>query len=89
MEIYLMQHGEAHAEDQDPERSLTPGGEDQIRSSGKALKKLGVDVDLIGRPYRLQPQEASAADGGDRGKGIGLCQGRDCGYGGLGALGTC
>lgn len=47
MEIYLMQHGEAHAEDQDPERSLTPGGEDQIRSSGKALKKLGVDVDLI------------------------------------------
>lgn len=47
MEIYFMQHGEAYAEDQDPERSLTPGGEDQIRSSGKALKKLGVDVDLI------------------------------------------
>ena len=42
-----MQHGEAYAEDQDPERSLTPGGEDQIRSSGKALRKLGVDVDLI------------------------------------------
>ena len=47
MEIYLIQHGEAYAEDQDPERSLTPGGEDQIRSSGKALRKLGVDVDLI------------------------------------------
>lgn len=47
MEIYLMQHGEAYTEDQDPERSLTPRGEDQIRSSGKALKKLGVDVDLI------------------------------------------
>jgi phosphohistidine phosphatase len=47
MEIYFMQHGEAHAKDQDPERSLTPGGEDQIRSSGKALKKLGVDVDLM------------------------------------------
>ena len=42
-----MQHGEAYAEDQDPERSLTPGGEGQIRSSGKALKKLGVEVDLI------------------------------------------
>ena len=47
MEIYLMQHGEAYAKDQDPERSLTPRGEDQIRSSGKALRKLGVDVDLI------------------------------------------
>jgi phosphohistidine phosphatase len=47
MEIYLMQHGEAFAEDRDPERSLTPGGEDQINSSGKALRKLGVDVDLI------------------------------------------
>ena len=42
-----MQHGEAYSEDQDPERSLTPNGEEQIRSSGKALKKLGVDVDLI------------------------------------------
>lgn len=47
MEIYLMQHGEAYPEDQDPERSLTRRGEDQIRSSGKALKKLGVEVDLI------------------------------------------
>jgi len=42
-----MQHGEAYAEDRDPERSLTPEGEDQIHSSGRALKKLGVDVDLI------------------------------------------
>jgi phosphohistidine phosphatase len=47
MEIYLMQHGEAHSEDQDPERSLTPEGEGQIHFSGKALKKLGVSVDLI------------------------------------------
>ena len=47
MEIYLIQHGKAYAEDQDPERSLTPVGEGQVRSSGKALKKLGVDVDLI------------------------------------------
>jgi phosphohistidine phosphatase len=47
MEIYLMQHGEAYPEDRDPERSLTPKGEDQIHSSGKALRKLGVDLDLI------------------------------------------
>jgi phosphohistidine phosphatase len=47
MEIYLMQHGEAHSEDQDPERSLTPEGEGQVHFSGKALKKLGVSVDLI------------------------------------------
>ena len=47
MEIYLMQHGEAYPQDRDPERSLTPRGEDQIHTSGKALGKLGVSVDLI------------------------------------------
>lgn len=47
MEIYLMQHGEAFSEDADPERSLTPEGERQIEASGRALKKLGVEVDLV------------------------------------------
>ena len=64
MEIYLMQHGEAYAEAQDPERSLTPGGEDQIRASGKALKKLGVDVDLIvSSPKRRARQTAEIMAG--------------------------
>ena len=47
MEIYLMQHGESYAKDEDPERSLTPQGEEQIRFSAKALKKMDVKFDLI------------------------------------------
>jgi len=64
MEIYLMQHGEAYAEDQDPERSLTPSGEQQIHSSGKALKKLGVDVDLmVSSPKKRARQTAEIVAG--------------------------
>jgi phosphohistidine phosphatase len=47
MEIYLMQHGQAFSEEADPERSLTPEGEDQIVASGRALQKIGVGLDLI------------------------------------------
>jgi phosphohistidine phosphatase len=62
MEIYLMQHGEAYQEDQDPERSLAPGGEEQIRASGKALRKLGVDMSLIvSSPKKRARQSAEIA----------------------------
>ena len=47
MEIYLMQHGESYPKDKDPERSLTPKGEEQIHLSGKALEKMDVNFDLI------------------------------------------
>jgi phosphohistidine phosphatase len=64
MEIYLMQHGEAYSEDQDPERSLTPNGEEQIHSTGKALKKLGVDVDLmVSSPKKRARQTAEIVAG--------------------------
>ncbi len=64
MEIYLMQHGEAYSEDQDPERSLTPEGEGQIHSSGTALKKLGVDVDLmVSSPKKRARQTAEVVAG--------------------------
>jgi len=47
MEIYLMQHGEAYPKDKDPERSLTPRGDEQIHLSAKALKKMDLSFDLI------------------------------------------
>jgi len=47
MEIYLMQHGKSYAKDRDPERSLTPQGEEQIHLSAKALKKMALNFDLI------------------------------------------
>jgi phosphohistidine phosphatase len=47
MEIYLMQHGQAFSEEADPERSLTPEGEDQIVASAKALQNIGISLDLV------------------------------------------
>ncbi len=47
MEIYLMQHGQAFSKEVDPERSLTPEGENQIAASASALQKIGVRLDLI------------------------------------------
>lgn len=47
MEIYMMQHGDALPKDKDPERGLSPEGENQIRLSAKALKRLQVHFDLV------------------------------------------
>ncbi len=47
MEIYLMQHGPYLTEDRDPEEGLSPEGKETIRTSGKALKKMGIEFDLI------------------------------------------
>jgi phosphohistidine phosphatase len=47
MEIYLLQHGEAFSEEADPERSLTPEGESQVKATARALQKIGVGFDLV------------------------------------------
>jgi len=47
MEIYLMQHGPALPKEQDPDQGLNPDGEARIHASGKALKKMGVNFDVI------------------------------------------
>jgi phosphohistidine phosphatase len=47
MEIYLMQHGQAFSGEADPERSLTPQGENQIGMSARALGRMSVGFDLI------------------------------------------
>ena len=47
MEIYLMQHGPSSPMDVDPEESLTPEGEAQILTAGRALKRMGLRLDVI------------------------------------------
>lgn len=42
MKLYLMQHGEAKSEAEDPERSLTIKGEEETRKISGAAKRLGV-----------------------------------------------
>ena len=47
MRLYLVQHGEAKPEEEDPERSLTSRGEEETRQISEAAKRLGI------RPSRI------------------------------------
>ena len=42
-----MQHGGSVPEEQDPERPLSAGGKNQIRASARALRKMGINFDLM------------------------------------------
>jgi len=47
MRLYLVQHGEAKSEAEDPERSLTVRGEEETKKISVAAKRLGI------RPSRI------------------------------------
>ncbi len=47
MRIYLMQHGLAVPEQENPVRPLSPAGREQIEASARALAKLETHVELI------------------------------------------
>ena len=47
MQIYIMRHGEALSEMQDPQRRLSPEGRAQIEMNAAALKVMGASFDLI------------------------------------------
>jgi len=42
MKLYLIQHGEAKIEREDPERSLTEMGEEEVKRVSKAAEKLNI-----------------------------------------------
>ena len=47
MKLYLIQHGEAKSEKEDPERSLTEMGEEEVKKISKAAERLNI------RPSRV------------------------------------
>lgn len=47
MAIYLVRHGAAKAEAEDPQRSLTDGGKQTVERIGEHLVKCGVTLDRI------------------------------------------
>ncbi len=47
MEIYLVRHGAAYEKEEDPERHLNSDGVNQCHLTGKALKRLDIQPDLI------------------------------------------
>ncbi len=60
MELFLMQHGQALAKEQDPQQPLSPEGVAQVQSSAAALKKLGLAFDtIICSPKKRSKQTAA------------------------------
>lgn len=60
MELYLMQHGQAVAEEEDPERPLSREGVAQIQASAAAMKGMGIALDeIICSPKKRAHQTAA------------------------------
>ncbi len=59
MELYLMQHGKALPESEDPVRPLSPEGREEIRRSAKALAKMGLKFDLILSSTKTRAKETA------------------------------
>jgi phosphohistidine phosphatase len=60
MEIYLMQHGPYLPKEQDLDEGLSPEGDARIHASGKALKKMGITLDVIlASPKKRSAQTAA------------------------------
>jgi len=60
MELYLMQHGQAVTEEEDPERPLSREGVAQVQASAAAMKWMGIALDdLICSPGKRAHQTAA------------------------------
>jgi len=60
MEIYLMQHGQAVSDQEDPARPLSRAGVEQIQLSAKAIQRIGLTFDvMICSPKRRSHQTAA------------------------------
>lgn len=60
MELYLMQHGQATPENEDPERPLSREGVAQIQQSARAMKKLGIVLDVILHSPKKRSKQTAA-----------------------------
>jgi phosphohistidine phosphatase len=59
MKLYLIQHGEAKTEREDPERSLTERGEDEVKRVAEAGKRLGVLPSKIYHSGKLRAKQTA------------------------------
>lgn len=60
MELYLMQHGQAVSEDENPERPLSREGVTQIQASAAAMKTLGIVPDAILHSPKKRSKQTAA-----------------------------
>jgi phosphohistidine phosphatase len=60
MDLYLVQHGEAKPEAEDPERSLTDRGADTVRRMASWAAQVGVRVDQIRHSGKRRSEQTAA-----------------------------
>lgn len=59
MKLYLIQHGEAKSETEDPERSLTTKGEEEVRRISRAVKTLNICPSRIYHSGKLRAKQTA------------------------------
>ncbi len=59
MKLYLVQHGEAKSEKEDPERSLTDRGKVEIERVSIAAKPLGVNPSIVLHSGKLRAKQTA------------------------------
>ncbi|MGO8991650.1 MAG: phosphohistidine phosphatase SixA [bacterium] len=59
MKLYLVQHGEAKSEAEDPERSLTVRGEEETKKISGAAKKVGIRPSRIYRSGKKRAEQTA------------------------------
>lgn len=59
MKLYLVQHGEAKSEREDPERSLTDWGKEEIHRVSKMAKSLGITPSIIYHSGKLRAKQTA------------------------------
>lgn len=59
MEVYLVQHGEAKPESEDPQRPLTDKGRTEVESIARYVASLGVEVPQILHSGRLRAKQTA------------------------------
>jgi phosphohistidine phosphatase len=59
MKLYLIQHGEAKSEAEDPERSLTPRGEKEVMSISKVASGLSINPLKVFHSGKLRAKQTA------------------------------
>lgn len=59
MEVYLVQHGEAKPESEDPEKPLTDKGKAQVELVARNISKLGIRVSEIFHSGKLRAKQTA------------------------------
>ncbi|MGB9627114.1 MAG: phosphohistidine phosphatase SixA [Thermodesulfobacteriota bacterium] len=59
MKLYLVQHGEAKSEKENPERSLTEWGREEIQRVSQAAKPLGITPSMVYHSGKLRAKQTA------------------------------